>query len=96
MLGYASDQLMRQTGINRMDYQTIREVLHEHFKGMLERHKQRLAVCMHGVSASGHQPAQFVRSIWLVSQRGRSSNINAPIHSNYLSFSFFVIANKIR
>ena len=44
MLGYAGDQLMRQTGINRMDYQTIREVLHEHFKGMLERHKQRLAV----------------------------------------------------
>jgi integrase len=44
ILGYAGDQLMRQMGINCMDYQMIREVLQEHFKEMLERHKQRLAV----------------------------------------------------
>jgi integrase len=42
-LGYAGDQMLRHTGMQSMDYKTIREVLHEHFKAMLERHKQRLA-----------------------------------------------------
>lgn len=42
-LGYAGDQLLRHSEIMSMDYQAIRDVLHEHFKMMLERHKQRLA-----------------------------------------------------
>lgn len=52
-LGYAGDQMLR--GMKGMEYQAIRDVLHDYFKAALERHKQRLAT--HGRLSSEHADA---------------------------------------
>lgn len=44
MLSYAAERILRQPGIYEMNYEQIRNVLHEHFNGFLERHKQHIAI----------------------------------------------------
>lgn len=43
MLGYVAERILRQPGIRGMNYEQIRNVLHEHFKEALVRHSQHIA-----------------------------------------------------
>lgn len=44
LLCYAAQQILAQPRVRQMEYQQIRSVLTEHFKGVMERRKQRVAI----------------------------------------------------
>lgn len=44
LLCYAAQQILAQPRVKHMEYQQIRSVLTEHFKGVMERRKQRVAI----------------------------------------------------